>query len=67
MDLRAIYQKPRTTVSSSLSDWFPFFLNHDKITIIDQVLATNISYIPLKKVFLYLVAIVDLFFMHIIR
>jgi putative transposase len=31
------------------------------VTIVDQVCATDITYIPLQKGFLYLVAIVDLF------
>jgi putative transposase len=31
------------------------------ITAVDQVWATDITYIPLQKGFLYLVAIVDLF------
>ena len=31
------------------------------VTVVDQVWATDITYIPLQKGFLYLVAIVDLF------
>jgi putative transposase len=38
----------------------------DKITSIDQVWATNITYMPLRKGFLYLVAIVDLFSRNIL-
>ena len=33
----------------------------NEFTAIDQVWATDITYIPLRKGFLYLVAIVDLF------
>ena len=38
----------------------------DKITAIDQVWATDITYIPLRKGFLYLVAIMDLFSRNIL-
>jgi len=61
MGLRAIYQKPRTTIPGSSSERFPCLVDLDKITSIDQVWATDITYIPLRKGFLYLVAIMDLF------
>jgi putative transposase len=34
---------------------------------VDQVWATDITYIPMRKGFLYLVAIVDLFSRNILR
>jgi putative transposase len=61
MGLRAIYQKPRTTVSGDPSDRFPCLVGLKLVTAVDQVWATDITYIPLQKGFLYLVAIVDLF------
>ena len=61
MGLRAIYQKPRTTVPGAPSERFPCLVDAKKITAVDQVWATDITYIPLQKGFLYLVAIVDLF------
>ena len=36
------------------------------VTAVDQVRASNINYIPLKRGFLYLVAIVDLFSRHVL-
>jgi putative transposase len=61
MGLRAIYQKPRTTIPGSSSKRFPCLVDLDQITSIDQVWATDITYIPMRKGFLYLVAIMDLF------
>jgi putative transposase len=60
MGLRAIYQKPRTTVPGEPSERFPCLVDLKQVRAADQVWATDITYIPLQKGFLYLVAIVDL-------
>ena len=61
MGLRAIYQKPRTTVPGHPSKRFTCLVDLSMVMAVDQVWATDITYIPLHKGFLYLVAIVDLF------
>jgi putative transposase len=61
MGLRAIYRKPHTTVPGDPSKRFPCLVDVNTVTAVDQVWATDITYIPLQKGFLYLVAIVDLF------
>jgi putative transposase len=61
MGLRAIYQKPRTTVPGKPSERYPCLVDLKQVRAVDQVWATDITYIPLQKDFLYLVAIVDLF------
>ena len=66
MGLRAIYQKPRTTIPGSPSERFPCLVDLSQVTAVDQVWATDITYIPLQKGFLYLVAIVDLFSRHVL-
>jgi len=66
MGLRAIYQKPRTTVPGDPAKRFPCLVDLNQITSIDQVWATDITYIPLQKGFLYLVAVIDLFSRHIL-
>jgi putative transposase len=65
MGLRAIYQKPRTTVPGDPSVRFPCLVDLKQITAVDQVWATDITYIPLQKGFLYLVAIMDLHSRHV--
>jgi putative transposase len=64
MGLRTIYQKPRTTVPGEPSERFPCLVDIRAVTAPDQVWATDITYIPLRKGFLYLVAVVDPFSRH---
>jgi putative transposase len=66
MGLRAIYQKPRTTVPGEPAERFPCLVDLQHVTAVDQVWATDITYIPLRKGFLYLVAVVDLFSRHVL-
>jgi putative transposase len=61
MGLRAIYQQPRTTVAGQPCVHFPCLVDLKQITAVDQVWATDITYIPLQRGFLYLVAVLDLF------
>ena len=66
MGLRAIYQKPRTTMPGEPSERFPCLVDIKKVKAVDQVWATDITYIPLQKGFLYLVAIMDLHSRHVL-
>jgi putative transposase len=61
MGLRAIYRKPRTTVPGDPAERFPCLVDLNAVTAVDQVWSTDITYIPMQKGFLYLVAVVDLF------
>jgi putative transposase len=61
MGFRAIYQKLRTTVPGDPAKRFPCPVDLNQVTAVDQIWAADITYIPLQKGFLYLVAIVDLF------
>ncbi len=66
MGLRAIYQKPRTRVPGDPSERYPCLVDLRDVTAVDQVWATDITYIPLQKGFLYLVAIMDLHSRHVL-
>ena len=66
MGLRAINQKSPTTVPGDPSQRFPCLVDLSQLTAVDQVWATDITYIPLQKGFLYLVAIVDLLSRHVL-
>ena len=50
-----------TTIPGAPSERFPCLVDISTFTAVDQVWATDITYIPLQKCFLYLVAFVDLF------
>jgi putative transposase len=59
MGLVAIYQKPRTSVSTAEHKKYPYLLGGLAIDRPGYVSATDITYIPMAKGFLYLVAIID--------
>lgn len=59
MGLVAIYQKPRTSTPAPGHKKYPYLLGGLKIDRPGQVSATDVTYIPMAKGFLYLVAVVD--------
>jgi len=59
MGLRAIYQEPRTSTPHPEHKIYPYLLRNLAITRPNQVWCTDITYIPIKRGFLYLVAIMD--------
>ena len=61
MGLEAVYRKPNTSLPNKEHTIYPYLLKGLKITRPNQVWATDITYIPMAKGFMYLIAIVDLF------
>ena len=59
MGLYPIYQKPRTSLPHPEHRVYPYLLRGLSITRPNQVWCSDISYIPMRKGFLYLVAIMD--------
>lgn len=59
MGISAIYRKPNTSRVNNEHKIHPYLLNEIEITRPNQVWCTDITYIPMKKGFLYLVAIMD--------
>ena len=66
MGIEAIYRKPRTTIGNPENKVYPYLLRNVEITHPDQVWSTDITYIPLRRGFMYLVAIMDWFSRHIV-
>ena len=60
MGLEAIYRKPRTSIPQPGNHIFPYLLKDLQIDRVNQVWATDITYLPMAKGFAYLVAIIDL-------
>jgi putative transposase len=59
MGLKAIYRRPRTSQPTPGHKIYPYLLGGIAITRPNQVWAADITYIPMKRGFLYLVAIID--------
>jgi putative transposase len=59
MGLEAIYPKPRTTVPGGGHKVYPYLLRNLEITRPNQVWSADITYVPMRRGFLYLVAVLD--------
>jgi len=59
MGIEAIYTKHRTTWPAAGHKVYPYLLRNVAVTRPDQVWASDITYVPLRHGFLYLVAVMD--------
>ena len=59
MGLRAIYRRPRTSRPAPEQRVYPYLLREASITRPNQVWAADITYLPMARGFLYLVAVMD--------
>jgi putative transposase len=59
MGLTAVYQKPRTTVPHPEHRVYPYLLRDLRVERPDQVWCADITYVPMRRGYLYLVAIMD--------
>lgn len=59
MGIRALYPGARTTRPNKQHKVYPYLLRDMEISRVNQVWCTDITYIPMRKGFLYLVAIMD--------
>jgi putative transposase len=56
---RTLYPKRRTTISDSKSHKYPYLLTGMTVERINQAWAVDITYIPMKRGFMYLFAVID--------
>lgn len=61
MGLMAIYQGPKTSKAHPEHVKYPYLLRNVKIIRPNQVWSTDITYIPMERGFMYLVAVMDWF------
>ena len=66
LGLEAIYPKPRTSVPSPENKVYPYLLRRLTIDRIDQVWCADITYIPMRCGWLYLVAVMDWFSRYVL-
>jgi putative transposase len=62
MGLVAIYQKPKTTGRNKEHQVYPYLLRNLEINKSNQVWCSDITYVPMKRGFMYLVAVKGLVF-----
>ena len=61
MGVEAIYRKPNTSKPAQGHKIYPYLLRNVAVTRANQVWSTDISYIPMKRGFVYLIAVIDWF------
>ncbi len=66
MGLEAIYPRRRTTWPGAGHKIYPYLLRNQTISRPDQVWASDITYLPLRHGFLYLVAVIDWFSRYVL-
>jgi putative transposase len=59
MGLEAVHPKPRTTVAASGAKAYPYLLRDRKLTRVDEVWSSDITYVPMRHGFMYLTAVID--------
>lgn len=60
MRLKTVYCRPRTTIIDPAEYKYPYLLRNLPIERVNQVWAMDITYVPMEKGYMYLLAIIDL-------
>ena len=58
MGIEAVHPKPRTTAATGAKA-YPYLLRDRKLTRVDEVWSSDITYVPMKHGFMYLTAVID--------
>lgn len=66
MGLKALFPKRKTTLPAKDHKIYPYLLRGMAITHCDQVWSTDITYVPMRTGFMYLVAIIDWYSRYIL-
>jgi putative transposase len=67
MGIEAIYCRPNTSQANQAHKIYPYLLKGLSITQVNQVWATDITYVPMPKGFMYLMAIIDLYSRYVLE
>jgi putative transposase len=60
MGIEALHPKPRTTIAAGAKA-YPYLLRDRVLTRVDEVWSSDITYVPLRRGFMYLTAVIDWF------
>jgi putative transposase len=67
MGIEAIYPRPNTSQPNQAHKVYPYLLKGLSITKANQVWATDITYVPMERGFMYLIAIIDLYSRYVLE
>lgn len=67
MGIEAIYCRPNTSQPNQAHKIYPYLLKGLSITKVNQVWATDITYVPMERGFMYLIAIIDLYSRYVLE
>lgn len=67
MDWQTIYRKPNTSWKNKAHPVYPYLLKNRSIERINQAWAIDITYVPMRRGFMYLCAIIDLHTRYIVN
>jgi len=59
MGLEALISRPRTTTAAPNARLYPYLLRDRELTHVDEVWSSDITYVPMRRGFMYLTAIID--------
>src|ERR1700757_265598 len=59
MGLETLHPRPRTTTVASDARVYPYLLRDRVLTHVDEVWSSDITYVPMKRGFMYLTAVID--------
>lgn len=66
MGIEAIYPRPRTSEAVKAHKKYPYLLRDVEVVRPNQVWSTDITYLPMEKGFMYLVAVIDWFSRYVL-
>jgi len=66
LGIKALYPEPRTTIPNREHPTYPYLLRNKKILAPNEVWSTDITYIRMKKGWIYLTAIIDWYSRYIV-
>jgi putative transposase len=66
MGIEAIYARQNTSKPNKEHKIYPYLLKNVSITKINQVWATDITYVPMQRGFMYLMAVLDLYSRYVL-
>ena len=66
MGLRAIYRRPGTSQPAPEHGVYPYLVRNTRVTRPNQVWAADITYLPMARGFLYLVAVMDWYSRYVV-